>query len=125
VPLTTSTTLSADYNGVTKSVTFTVDPSAPAALAALGLSPASVVGGASSIGTVALTAPAPSGGAVVRLSISNRSLTSVPATIVVPAGATAQTFMVTTAKSGRSTSVTISAAYAGVTRSATIIVKRR
>jgi len=125
VSLTTSTTLSADYNGVTKSVTFTVDPSAPAALAALGLSPASVVGGASSIGTVALTAPAPSGGAVVRLSTSNRSLTSVPATIVVPAGATAQTFTVTTAKSGRSTSATISAAYAGVTRSATITVKRR
>jgi len=125
VPLTTSTTLSADYNGVTKSVTFTVDPSAPAALAALGLSPASVVGGASSIGTVALTAPAPSGGAVVRLSMSNRSLISVPATIVVPAGATAQTFMVTTAKSGRSTSATISATYAGVTRSATITVKRR
>lgn len=125
VPLTTSTTLSADYNGVTKSVTFTVDPSAPAALAALGLSPASVVGGASSIGTVALTAPAPSGGAVVRLSTSNRSLTSVPATMVVPAGATAQTFTVTTAKSGRSTSATISAAYAGVTRSATITVKRR
>ena len=111
VPLTTSTTLSADYNGVTKSVTFTVDPSAPAALAALGLSPASVVGGASSIGTVRLTAPAPSGGAVVRLSTSNRSLTSVPATMVVPAGATAQTFRVTTAKSGRSTSATISAAY--------------
>jgi hypothetical protein len=61
----------------------------------------------------------------VRLSTSNRSLTSVPATIVVPAGATAQTFTVTTAKSGRSASATISAAYAGVTRSATITVKRR
>jgi len=125
VALTTSTTLSATYNGVTKSTTFTVDPSAPAALAALGLDPASVVGGTSSTATVKLTAPAASGGAVVRLGTSHRSPASVPASIVVPAGATSQTFTVVTAKTGKNVSATISATHAGVTKSATITVRRR
>jgi hypothetical protein len=125
VALTTATTLSADYNGVTKSTTFTVDPSAPAALAALRLSPESVVGGASSTATVTLSAPAAGGGVIVRLGTSHRSVAAVPASIVVPAGATSQTFTVVTAKSGKNVSATISATYEGVSKSATITVKRR
>jgi hypothetical protein len=54
--------ISASYNGVTKSATISLLPPASAALANLTLNPTTVVGGASSIGTVTLSAPAPTSG---------------------------------------------------------------
>jgi len=121
----TLVTLSATYGGVTKTMTFTVNPGPASALATLALSPASVVGGATSIGTITLAAPAPGGGAVVTLTSSNPSLGSVPASILVPEGATSSTFTVTTAPRKRNASATITASYGGVTKAATITVRRR
>jgi len=123
----TLTTLSASYGGVTKTTTLTVNPPAappPAALATLTLNPASVVGGGSSTGTVTLTAPAPSAGAVVTLGSSRTSIASVPATVVVAAGTTSKTFSVTTARVRKNTPATISASYAGVTKTAVETVTR-
>jgi hypothetical protein len=49
----------------------------------------------------------------------------VPASILVAAGTTSSTFAVTTTATKKNTSVTISASYASVTKTATIMVKRR
>jgi hypothetical protein len=121
----TLATLSATYSGVTKTTTFIVNPASAPALATLTLNPASVRGGTPATGTVTLSAPAPSGGAVVTLTSSMPTLASVPASVVVTAGTTSSTFNVTTAATKKNTLVTISASYAGVTKTATITVKRR
>jgi hypothetical protein len=92
------------------------------ALAALSLSPASLVGGNGSVGTATLTSAAPSGGAVVTLASSNTSTATVPANVTVAAGATSATFTIGTASVSASTSVTITGAYGGATRSATLTV---
>jgi hypothetical protein len=92
------------------------------ALAGIALNPASVVGGNTSEGTASLTSAAPSGGAVVTLSSSNTSAASVPASVTVPAGAFSATFTVSTASVTASTSLTISGAFGGATRSATLTV---
>jgi FG-GAP-like repeat/FG-GAP repeat len=97
---------------------FTQAPS----LAGIALNPASVVGGNTSQGTASLTSAAPSGGAVVTLSSSNTSAAPVPASVTVPAGAFSATFTVNTASVTASTPVTISGAYGGATRSATLTV---
>jgi hypothetical protein len=121
----TLATLSATYNSATKTTTFIVNPASAPVLATLTLNPTSVKGGASATGTVTLSAPAPSGGAVVALSSTKPALASVPASILVAAGTTSSTFAVTTTATKKNTSVTISTSYAGVTKTATIMVKRR
>jgi len=91
-------------------------------LSSLTLNPTTVIGGAqSSTGTVTLSGPAPAGGAQVMLSSSNGAA-SVPSTVTVPAGAASATFPVNTTAVAASTAVTISASYAGVTQTATLIV---
>ena len=97
---------------------FTQAPS----LAGIALNPASVVGGNTSQGTASLTSAAPSGGAVVTLSSSNTSAATVPASVTVPAGAFSATFTVSTASVTASTSPTITGAFGGVARSATLTV---
>jgi thermitase len=91
-------------------------------LSSLSLNPTSVVGGNSSTGTVTLTAPAPSGGFVVNLSSSNTSVATVPSSVTVPAGATSANFTVATNPVSSVTSVTITAAAGGITRTATLTV---
>jgi hypothetical protein len=97
---------------------FTQAPS----LAAIALNPASVVGGTTSEGTASLTSAAPPGGAVVTLSSGSPSAATVPASVTVPAGAFSATFTVSTASVTASTSATITGAFGGVTRSATLTV---
>jgi hypothetical protein len=95
-------------------------PAAPA-LATLSVSPTRVVGGSGATGTVALTAAAPSGGALVALA-SSSGVAGVPASVTVAAGATSTNFPVATASVASATAVTLSASYAGLTRSATLTV---
>jgi len=97
-------------------------PPPAAALASLGASPSSVVGGQSSTGTVTLTAAAPTGGVQVTLSSANPAAASVPATVTVAAGASAKTFTITTSAVTSTTVVGLTASYAGVTKSAAITV---
>ncbi len=97
---------------------FTQAPS----LAGIALNPASVAGGNTSEGTASLTSAAPSGGAVVTLSSSNTSAATVPASVTVPAGAFSATFTVSTASVTAPTSLTISGAFGGTARSATLTV---
>jgi hypothetical protein len=94
-------------------------------LTALTLNPASIRGGLASTGTVTLSAPAPSGGAEINLISSNTNVATVPASIIVPAGATSATFSITTRRVSRLTSVVISAAYNNTSVSATLQVTKK
>ena len=88
-----------------------------ATLSSLTLNPASMAGGSAGVGTVFLDKAAPAGGAAVALSSSNPSVVTVPASVTVPAGATSANFSVSTNAVSAATTVTISAAYGGATRS--------
>ncbi|MCU1378889.1 MAG: hypothetical protein JWN29_1872 [Acidimicrobiales bacterium] len=88
---------------------------------ALRVTPTVVVGGASVTGTVTLSAPAATGGAVVTLS-DNSAAATVPASVTVAAGATSRTFTVTTSAVSSPTAVSISASYGGGSASATLTV---
>ena len=91
-------------------------------LSTLAMSPASLVGGASSTGTVTLTAAAPSGGALMTLTSANTAVASVPASVTVAAGATSATFTATTSAVTAQTSVTITTTWGGSSRTATLTV---
>jgi hypothetical protein len=122
----TLATVSATYGGATKTTTVTVNPAAAGAtLATLSLNPTSVKGGGSVTGTVTLSAPAPANGATVTLTSSNPALASVPPSVPISAGTTSKPFAVTTGATRKNVLVTISASYAGVTKTATLAVKRR
>jgi len=119
VSATTTSTITGSYAGVQQSavLTITPQPASGPSLTSLTLNPASVTGGSSSIGTVALNAPAPAGGAgvVVSLSSSNSAGAAVPPSVTILAGATSATFTVTTVAVPTATTSTISASYNGVT----------
>jgi uncharacterized protein (TIGR03437 family) len=87
----------------------------------LTLSATSVAGGGTVQGTVVLSEPAPSGGAVVALS-SNSSAAIVPATVTVPANTTSATFTVSTGTVSSNQAVTITAAYSGSSAQAELTV---
>lgn len=93
-----------------------------ALLTSLTLTPNSLTGGASSTAKVTLSAPAPTGGAVISLSSSNTAVAGVPATVTVPAGSTSASFSVATNTVSAVSTVTISATFAGVTKSAALTV---
>jgi trimeric autotransporter adhesin len=77
-------------------VRLTLDLLPPGSLEALSLNPATVIGGESSTGTVTLSSPAPAGGRVVSLSSHDTTVATVPASVIVPAGASSATFTVST-----------------------------
>lgn len=93
-----------------------------ASLSAVSVSPTSVVGPNTATGTAALTAAAPSGGAVVTLSSSNPGIASVPASVTIAAGATNAGFAVATSAVGANSSVTITGTYNGTSRSSALTV---
>jgi hypothetical protein len=119
-----SAPISGLYSGVTKSATLTINPAPAAALASLALNPSTVTGGGTSIGTVTLTLAAPAAGAVVTLSSSNTAVATVPASVTVPAGATSAVFTATAASVSSNKTSVISATYSGVTKSATLTVRK-
>jgi hypothetical protein len=128
VATTTATSISATYAGVTKAAAFTVSaPAAPVApvLSGLAIAPASVTGGANATGTVTLDRAAPTGGTSVTLASNAASIASVPASVVIPAGATAATFVVRTFTTKKNRTPTITARHGGVTKTFELMVKRR
>lgn len=69
-----------------------------------------------------LSSPAPANGAAVSLVSSNTSAATVPASVTVAAGQTSATFSVTGQTVSATTAVTITAAYNGVSQSASLTV---
>lgn len=112
-------TITASLNGSSsQSPTLTV--TAGPTLASISLSPSSVVGGHPVTGTVTLTAAAPVCCAIVSLSGSGPF--TVPASVLVPAGSASATFEIRTMAVGSTVTSTISASYAGVSKSAPLSV---
>jgi uncharacterized repeat protein (TIGR03803 family) len=124
VTSTTTATITGSYGGQIRSATLTIFPPAGVKLSSLTLSPTLLHGGFNSVGTVRLTAAAPTGGAVVTLKSSSPGVASVPASVTVPAGLSSATFIVRTARVSNTTTVTISAVYGGVTKTALLTVIR-
>ena len=91
-------------------------------LGGLSIAPASVTGGASATGIVALSAPAPAGGATVALA-SNAAAVLVPSSVGIAAGATSAPFAVSTKPVATSTNATVTGNYAGISKSATLAVQ--
>ena len=85
----------------------------------LSLNPTSVSGGTSVVGKVTLPGVAPDGGVTIALSSDNSSV-GVPATIIVPAGETSQTFVVTTVPVTEAKNGVITASFADETKTATL-----
>ncbi len=98
-------------------------PNTQPAPALVTLSPAQVVGGGATTGTVTLSAPAPAGGVTVWLSSSNSDVASFPASVTVAAGRTSATFAVATRPVTASATITVSAVSGGATASAPLAVQ--
>ena len=83
-------TVTASFNGSSKTATVTVTPVA-VTVSSLGCAPASVVSGAASTCTVTLSGAAPSGGSVVTVSDNSTALTA-PASVTVASGGNQRDF---------------------------------
>lgn len=122
----TLTVISTATNTVLNSIPTGSNPSAVvfvtspvAAPALISFNPTNVAGGASTTGTVILSAAAPAGGAAVSLT-SNAFAVSVPASVVVPAGSKTVNFPVTTFAVANEYPVTVTATYNGASVTAQI-----
>jgi hypothetical protein len=98
-------------------------------LSSFGLDPERVARGGISVGTVALSGPAPTGGVVVNLASANPRLVSVPPSITVGEGQTTATFGASTQPvanlpSQVDRSDDISASFAAATKTATLTIVR-
>ena len=114
------TIVSANYSGSSSTATLNVTGVSASLLA---LSQTTVVGGNAPAGNeVDLSGAAPAGGATVSLTSSNPAVAAVPATLLIPAGATFSLFNVTTAAVSAATQVTITASYGSGTVTAVLTV---
>ncbi len=120
-----SITLTATYNGVSKTSSVLIYPIPPnLILSSLTVSPPSVTSGTVATGTVTITEAAPPSGIVVSLS-SSKPTDAVPAspTVTIPSGMTVASFKIYTSNKGASpVTVTITATYNGVSKTAPITV---
>jgi hypothetical protein len=116
----TNVTITAVYNGTTKTATLTVTP-APPALSAISVTPTTVVGSSTANGTATLNQPAPTGGAAVALSSSDPTVAAVPSSVTVPSGSTSTGFTISTSSVVSDTTVTISGTF-GSTKNAALTV---
>jgi len=119
----TVVTITASYNGTTRTANLTVtSPGGAVTMQSLQTSPSSVTGGNTAQGVVTLTAAAPAGGQSVALSSSNPAAAGVPATMTVAGGSQTGVFNITTSAVSADTTVTIFGTSTGTTRSATLTV---
>jgi hypothetical protein len=91
-------------------------------LSAIQLKPVTVAGGANVLARVTLTAPAPAGGALVKLMSSKPTVARIPANVIIPAGATSAIITIKTNPVQSATKVSVSAAFGGVLKVATLSV---
>ncbi len=120
VSLNTVTTISAYFNGITRTANLTLTP---AKLDLLRLSPPYATAGNHTIGIVYLNGRAPSTGAKVNLYSTNPAVASSASSVTVAYGASYQKFPVSTFGVDVVTNVVISASRAGITRTASLSVR--
>ena len=90
-------------------------------LSSVGLNPSTITGGQSATGTVNLTGPTPSAGALVSLSSANPAA-SVPSSITIPANSSSASFTISTTTVTTTTVGNITATYSGASKSAILTV---
>lgn len=120
VSVSTTVKISAALNGTTVTGTFTATPNV---LSSLKFSPTSVIAGTTSTGTVTLAAPAVSNISVT-LTVTGGSsgVSSIPSSVTVLAGSSTASFPLVTANVSTKTTVSVSAAANGTTKTATLTV---
>ncbi len=114
----TPVSLTATLGSVAKTATAAV---VPAFLTSIYMSP-SLTGGTGNKGTASLSGITGNSGAVVGLTSSNPAVLSVPSQMTVPPGAATAQFTFTSTAVTATTSVQITATYAGLSRSVTVSV---
>ena len=114
----TVATITATFNGASKTATLTVNA---LVLQNMTVSAASVTGGTGLTATVTLSAPAPTGGVVVALSSNNVAVT-IPVTLNVAAGQTTATVDITTVAVTTNTNVTLTATLLSVSKTASVVI---
>ncbi|HZH98260.1 MAG TPA: VCBS repeat-containing protein [Fimbriimonadaceae bacterium] len=106
-------TVTATLAGITRTASVTIQR--PVRLQSLSVSPSTVRGGDPTTGTITSDIPARSTGFKVDLSSSSSAIL-IPADVVIPAGATSQTFGVSTQRVGATYVRSIRASQDGITR---------
>jgi uncharacterized delta-60 repeat protein len=116
-----------NQSGLSNTATAAIPTTTQIVLSALTLNPSTVTAPANSSGTVSLSGPAPAGGVSIALRSSDTGKAAVPTAVVVPAGATSATFVITTFTGrlgGGQNPVTITATLGSVSKTATLIIVR-
>lgn len=111
-------TITVSLNEQSLSPTLTVNPPT---MVSIAMSPASVLGGSSSSGSITINGPAAAGGTPVILQ-SNSSAVTVPASVTVLAGKTSATFNATTIGVNAQTNATITAILNGTSVTSSLTV---
>ncbi len=112
---TSAATITATCAGIARAAALTIGQ------LALSIGAASVPGGLPVTGVVSLPTPAPNTGALVALASSSPQA-SVPPSVTIAAGATSQSFTITTIDAPPTRVATITALYGGSSQSATVTV---
>ncbi|HZH98807.1 MAG TPA: hypothetical protein VEX38_07530, partial [Fimbriimonadaceae bacterium] len=118
--VTTSSTrsLTATYNGVTRRIDVTLRPGG---LQSFTANPTNLTAGASSTGTVTLSGPSRSGGTRVAL-VANSNVINVPSELVIPAGQTSGTFTIRTSYVSSRVTRTVTATLGSVARNVNLTI---
>jgi uncharacterized repeat protein (TIGR03803 family) len=119
ITATTSATITASYEKSSATAKLTVQP---VTITGISLSPSTVTGGVNSSATVTISAPAPTGGAVVH--IKSSSAAANPDNVTIPAGSTSGTATLPTVPVTSNTTATITATYLGSSQNATLTIQK-
>lgn len=112
-----SVSITASFNGATKSATLKVNPAFT-----IDLGTDTVIGGQSTTGTITLGGAAPPSGAIINLTSSDLQLVRLNPTVTIPGGGTSASFTVMTSIPPAARTVNIGATYAGITQTVPISV---
>jgi len=122
VTATVTATISAKLGGETKTATLIVTPD-ESSIRSIVLTPSTVFSGNTVTLSVTLQRRAPPGGAEVALSSSDPALAPVPATLLIPEGASSASATFTAGKPAQRTSVAITATRLGASRTKTLEIR--
>ncbi len=103
-------TVSASYLGTSQSATLHINP---VGLISVVVTPGNAVGGIKFSGVVTVGSPAPTGGETVALSVDHPTAASLPASVVILAGETQATFIVSSVPVDTDTVVKVTATMSG------------
>ena len=119
----TSVQITAAVGGIPRTANLSVNAQTPPGpqLSAVSTTPSTVTGGSAATGKVTFSGA--TDGAVVQLASSNPAVLQVPASTVVPGGASTGAFSVATSAVAQDTVVTITASWFAISKTTTVTVK--